>query len=323
LLLRSEEFDVSPWVVGRADLEVDEIISPDGNQTAEKFTQQAGETVGGSLGYEFSYVNGTTYTHSIHINRNLDKRWILFNDLASSSVGGLRRTWFDLQTLNVGTTVGSHTVAYEVVNADWIRLSITFTAGNTFNRFFRWGVSDSDNSDTTVDSGSWSFWGAQLEVGSFASTYIPTTTTALTRNADVMTVTGASGVIGQESGWIYAEVDVRDLDVANRQVMSVNNIGIFYQKNGKFAVRSQVADNVSVGLTGIVVRYSNNFQNYTFYVDGEDEGSNTGSALGELNVIGIGIRGNALDLQFNDHILRIALGKGTLTEQQAIEMTTI
>lgn len=33
-------------------------------------------------------------------------------------------------------------------------------------------------------------WGAQVELGSFASSYIATTTTAVTRNADILTYTG-------------------------------------------------------------------------------------------------------------------------------------
>ena len=37
-------------------------------------------------------------------------------------------------------------------------------------------------------------WGAQLELGSNATSYIPTTTGSVTRNADVISKTGLSGI---------------------------------------------------------------------------------------------------------------------------------
>jgi hypothetical protein len=49
-------------------------------------------------------------------------------------------------------------------------------------------------------------WGAQLETGSVATSYIPTTTAAVTRNADVISVSGpVSGCIGQTEGTMYVE----------------------------------------------------------------------------------------------------------------------
>jgi len=50
-------------------------------------------------------------------------------------------------------------------------------------------------------------WGAQLETGSVATTYIPTTTGSATRNADQIVASGAlvSGLIGQAAGTIYCE----------------------------------------------------------------------------------------------------------------------
>ena len=54
-------------------------------------------------------------------------------------------------------------------------------------------------------------WGAQIEAASIATSYIPTTTAPVTRNADVITLSGAvSGCIGQTEGTIYAEVDSRN-----------------------------------------------------------------------------------------------------------------
>jgi hypothetical protein len=49
-------------------------------------------------------------------------------------------------------------------------------------------------------------WGAQMEAGSVATSYIPTTAAAVTRNAEVVTLSGAvSGCIGQTEGTIYCE----------------------------------------------------------------------------------------------------------------------
>jgi hypothetical protein len=51
------------------------------------------------------------------------------------------------------------------------------------------------------------FWGAQFETGGVATSYIPTTTATVTRNADNIFVSGAvSGSIGQTEGTIYWDI---------------------------------------------------------------------------------------------------------------------
>ena len=56
----------------------------------------------------------------------------------------------------------------------------------------------------------------QLEQGSNATSYIPTTTTAVTRNADVISKNGISDLIGQTEGTIYCEFE-RSIDFSGNK----------------------------------------------------------------------------------------------------------
>jgi hypothetical protein len=46
-------------------------------------------------------------------------------------------------------------------------------------------------------------WGAQLEAGAYPTSYIPTTTATVTRNADAISKTGISDLIGQTEGVLF------------------------------------------------------------------------------------------------------------------------
>ena len=62
----------------------------------------------------------------------------------------------------------------------------------------------------------------QLEVGSYPTSYIPTTSTAVTRVADSASKRGISSLINSEEGVLYAEIAALADDLSNRQI-SLNN----------------------------------------------------------------------------------------------------
>lgn len=64
----------------------------------------------------------------------------------------------------------------------------------------------------------------QLEVGNEATSYIPTTTTTVTRNADVINRTGVSNLIGQTSGEIF--MDCKPINITN------DTLGLFAISDG-------------------------------------------------------------------------------------------
>ncbi|NBT76715.1 MAG: hypothetical protein EBT15_12275, partial [Betaproteobacteria bacterium] len=68
-------------------------------------------------------------------------------------------------------------------------------------------------------------WGAQLEAGSFATSYIPTTSAAVTRNADAASMTGTnfSSWFNNGEGTIYAETTGYASGGSPKGIVSIGN----------------------------------------------------------------------------------------------------
>jgi hypothetical protein len=76
---------------------------------------------------------------------------------------------------------------------------------------------------TTVNSGNtMSFAAPQIELGAIPTSFIPTTTASATRNADVCSVSGVSGYIGQTEGTLYAEFEYRT-DSSTRRILAISD----------------------------------------------------------------------------------------------------
>jgi len=61
----------------------------------------------------------------------------------------------------------------------------------------------------------------QLEDGSYATSYIPTVATIQTRNADVISKTGISSLIGQTEGTLFCEINLTFLDSSSLQFVCI------------------------------------------------------------------------------------------------------
>jgi hypothetical protein len=176
-------------------------------------------------------------------------------------------------TLSAVTNLGGHTGATAIISSagnGWYRVSLTITATATTYYPALTMVTGTSTVSYTGDGVSGIFiWGAQLEAGSFATSYIPTVASLVTRSADVATMTGTNfsswynqsegtfvvgydsaasgfGVLGNNtSGYVLAS-STRDLktfngttSVASANTLAVGAIGsgaVSYDSTGRNVV---------------------------------------------------------------------------------------
>ena len=180
------------------------------------------------------------------------------------------------------------------------------------------------------------FAAPQIELGSVPTSFIPTTTGSVTRNADVVSVSGAvSGSIGQTEGTIYAEVDIRNLtdgriftlfNSATRYILlskATNRLGgaiIDTTSSPTTLVNLQTASgSLTAGTYKLALAYASG--DFAFYVNGTQVAtSSTGGVIGGYTIVRLGNFDTSLF--FNDRIRAVALYPNRLTNDQLAALTT-
>jgi hypothetical protein len=161
----------------------------------------------------FSFVSGTTYTYSCFAKAGNGFFGMTMENGGVAS--GVAVIWnVSTGAFSVSGSVGSgYTLqAHNIENYGngWYRCSMRVLLGLSVTGNIRVNTSNGTMSSVVVQSdngNSVNVFGAQVETGSIATSYIPTTAAAVTRNADVITLSGAvSGSIGQTEGTIYLEM---------------------------------------------------------------------------------------------------------------------
>jgi hypothetical protein len=206
-LLWSEDF--SNWTVNNGSVQSNVITAPDGNVTADKLVENSStgnkEVRRGSI----TFTSGTSLTYSCFVKAS--ERSLFRLSATSAFFGSGTTAYFDLTSGTVYSTTGGVTSASIIPYPNgWYRCIATMlpTSSGTGSVFITLILSG-DTSDYTGDGTSGIYlWGAQLEAGAFPTSYIPTTTAAVTRSADVASITGSnfSPWYNQAEGTVFADV---------------------------------------------------------------------------------------------------------------------
>jgi hypothetical protein len=216
LCLQSEDFSSASWTKTATSVTANSTTSPDGNTTADTliensslaqhFTSQQISKAASSLTYSltiyFKVASGTRNIALAITNGTSSGRGVIF-----SSSGATLAT-----NITIGTGLGFTYVSGEAVAVanGWYRGTIVVTTDTATRVDAVYYLTDSTTVNAYTGNGTSGYyiWGAQLELGAYPTTYIPTTTASATRIADSFSRNNiyTNGLITSSGGTWFVEL---------------------------------------------------------------------------------------------------------------------
>jgi hypothetical protein len=332
LFLRSEEFDNAYWAKNNITVTANSTTAPDGTLTAEKLFAT---TTGSDRRTQRSdTLAAGTYTTSIFVKA------AELNSIRMFAVDFSSRAVFNVALETVSGVSSGATAKIENYGNGWYRCSITIAYAGGAGVSFYLNLWD-ESSGSTVTAGDGVFlWGAQLETGSVATSYIPTTTATATRNADVISKTGVSGFIGQSQGSVYVEVDFQNLSLTNRRVITIResaNSNNFFQIERQSSTQVRITARLNSGTTinflthpnapiaGVnKIAFAYTDGNYALALNGSVSSSTQSGMTASLDSVLLGQDGFASAGTFlNDRIRAAAIYTTRLSNSELASLTSL
>ena len=217
LVAYSEDFGNAYWELGSvASITTNTTISPDGTQNADTLTANG---TGGLFVRKNTYLGTTQNCSSSIFAKKNNNRYVGLRNSGANS----QHDVFDFDTKTWTNNSGA-SLSYDELSNGWFRLKSVNTDAVNLNYY--WSVIPAVNTSgfesTTASNLSVYIWGGQAEQNaSYPTSYIPTVASTVTRNADVISKTGISSLIGQTEGTIFLDYNL--LNFSNQEIFINNN----------------------------------------------------------------------------------------------------
>ena len=259
LLSYSSTFTDNAWVKVSTTAVLDStILSPDGTANSYKISRNS-VSANSYITKTSTSSTVTVYTFTVYA-----KLGDVSTNLGIRSAAIYPNRGDALFNLSTGTLIGvanggtntSTSGSIQSVGNGWYRCSVTTTfAGTGFNiqglisptsltTISGYEAADGALSNAYV-------WGAQLEQGAYPTSYIPTTTIALTRNGDVIDKNSVgSDILNPSEGTFYAEIAALSNDLISRSITLSDGTDL-NQVNIQFGSVSNIIRLDIYGQTGV------------------------------------------------------------------------
>lgn len=236
LLLYSADFANAYWSKNNSSIVSNTAISPTGEATADKLVTNTA-TQAHSVSRQSTYTTGTYFVMSCYAKAAEYTRVRISSDSTPFAEG--QTVSFDLIAGTFTVRAGSSTASIEAVGNGWYRCIVQYpiTVTNGTNGISTISVENAAGSSVFAgdDFSGIFLFGVQLEVGRFATSYIETTASQVTRNAEQYFISGANltSWFNNDEGTLYYEGSIEGFDptlnpsIVQLQGQSTARIGFF------------------------------------------------------------------------------------------------
>lgn len=189
-ILPQSEF-ATGWYLSGASLASVSVANPRGTATSVAIVEDNSTGLHYAFAIGLSIITtGVVYTTSVYAKPNGRN----FLEVQTSSTMGSVIAYFNLQTGAASNLSAGVSAKATPAGNGWFRCSVTCAATSTGTGQVYFITATAAGTDSYLGDGASGVlvFGAQVEVSDFATSYIPTTTTAETRNADIASITGTN-----------------------------------------------------------------------------------------------------------------------------------
>lgn len=306
------------------------VVGPDGVTNLAQFTA----TVAGGNRLQisgFSVTSGTTYTMSAVMAAGSSAFGGLVAAVSANAgaIFGLTGNGSVVSTVGAGVTA-----TIQKLSATLFRCTMTFTATATGSMNIGWGVSDGSTYGSGIypSASSGFIYGSfvQLEAGAFATSYIPTVASQVTRTADVASITGSlfSQWYNQSEGTLVMNVvaqnattmaSLSDGSINNRMASTAGTLYHLYVAAGGVEQANIDAGTFPVN-TSAKLAFAYAANNFAAVIDNGAVGTDTSGSVPTVNKLSIGMAGDNT-AQINGYVRNITYYPTRLTNDQLQAIT--
>lgn len=331
LITYSEDFSNASWTKINSSITLNSVVSPDGTQNASKFVP----SISGSHYINIS-ASSLINDKSISIYVKLEVGSPIDKITLYPGSGGTFAN-FNMTTLTATIEANGVSANIEHFGNGWYRLESVYDNLITSDRFRLYASSGTIGASSTVENGTDSIYiyGAQLEALPYATSYIPTNGSAVTRVRDVANSFGDVSTFNSSEGTLFFEgatltstgieryMSISDNSTSNIVIIrfstQANSVKLLSYSGGVIQGNvTYIATDTTI-INKIAVTYSGD--NYSLWVNGLKRGESTGKIMPiGLNVFKFSSGNN--NAVFHAKVKQVQVYKEALTDSELEYLTT-